>query len=102
MIMIKITHVAMHWKPVAKWCGKSYLLTRTPTWIILDDKQIPAANRYEKEHIHMKLGKIIPAVFKANLNIPPDSTAIAFSYRGSAISSGDDSRGNGWDFWQGP
>lgn len=40
--------------------------------------------------------------FKANLKIPPDSTAFAFSYSGRAMISGDDSRGNGWDFWQGP
>jgi len=40
--------------------------------------------------------------FKANLKIPPDSTAIAFSYRGSAFMSGEVGRGGGWDFWQGP
>ena len=40
--------------------------------------------------------------FKANLKIPPDSTAIAFSYRGRATISGDDGRGDGWEFWQGP
>ena len=40
--------------------------------------------------------------FKANLKIPPDSNAIAFSYRGRAYLSGDDGRGSGWDFWQGP
>ena len=40
--------------------------------------------------------------FKANLKIPPDTTAIAFSYRGSAYLSGDDGRGSGGDFWQGP
>ncbi len=40
--------------------------------------------------------------FKAILKIPPDSTAFAFSYRGRAYLSGDDGRGSGWDFWQGP
>ena len=40
--------------------------------------------------------------FKANLEIPPDGTAIAFSYRGSAVISGESGRGGGWDFWQGP
>lgn len=40
--------------------------------------------------------------FKADLKIPPDSTAIAFSYRGGAYLSGDNGRGSGWDFWQGP
>lgn len=40
--------------------------------------------------------------FKANLRIPPDSTAIAFSYRGRAFMSGEIGRGGGWDFWQGP
>jgi len=40
--------------------------------------------------------------FKANLKIPPDSTAIAFSYRGRAFISGEFGRGGGWDFWQGP
>ena len=39
---------------------------------------------------------------KANLKIPPDSTAIAFSYRGRAYISGDFGQGGGWDFWQGP
>jgi hypothetical protein len=40
--------------------------------------------------------------FKANLKIPPDSTAIAFSYRGCAVIIGDDGGGGCWDFWQGP
>ncbi len=40
--------------------------------------------------------------FKAYLKIPPNSTAIAFSYRGGAYLSGDDGGGSGWDFWQGP
>jgi hypothetical protein len=40
--------------------------------------------------------------FKANLKIPPDSTAIAFSYSGRAFIVGDDGGGNGRDFWQGP
>ena len=40
--------------------------------------------------------------FKANLKIPPGTAAIAFSYRGRAYLSGDDGRGSGWDFWQGP
>ena len=40
--------------------------------------------------------------FKANLKIPPDSTAIAFSYRGRAFMSGEAGRGGVWDFWQGP
>ncbi len=40
--------------------------------------------------------------FKANLKIPPDSTAIAFSYRGSALSGGGQGECTGWDFWQGP
>ena len=40
--------------------------------------------------------------FKANLKIPPDGTAIAFSYRGSAFIIGDDGGGDGWNFWQGP
>ena len=40
--------------------------------------------------------------FKANLKIPPDSSAIAFSYRGRAFIIGDDGGGDGWDFWQGP
>jgi len=47
--------------------------------------------------------------FKKNLKIPSDSTAIAFSYRGSALSSGGSGDGFGrssgsidWDFWQGP
>ena len=47
--------------------------------------------------------------FKKNLKIPPDSTAIAFSYRGSALSGGGSGSGSDrssgrieWDFWQGP
>ena len=44
-------------------------------------------------------GKI---VFKSNLKIPPDSSAIAFSYRGSAFNGGESGRDNGWDFWKGP
>jgi hypothetical protein len=40
--------------------------------------------------------------FKANLNIPPESTAIAFSYSGRAFITGDDGGGDGWEFWQGP
>ena len=40
--------------------------------------------------------------FKANLKIAPDSTAIAFSYRGSAFISGEFGWGGGWEFWQGP
>jgi len=40
--------------------------------------------------------------FKANLKIPPDSTAIAFSYRGSAFDGGERDRHNGWNFWKGP
>ena len=40
--------------------------------------------------------------FKANLKIPPASTAIAFSYRGRAFMSGESGRGGVWDFWQGP
>jgi hypothetical protein len=40
--------------------------------------------------------------FKTNLKIPPDSTAIAFSYSGRAFIVGDDGGGNGRDFWQGP
>ena len=44
--------------------------------------------------------------FKSNLTIPSDSTAIAFSYRGSALiggrSEGKFGRDEVWDFWQGP
>ena len=40
--------------------------------------------------------------FKANLKIPRDSAAIAFSYMGSALFSGEPSRASGWDFWKGP
>lgn len=40
--------------------------------------------------------------FKANLKIPPDSTAIAFSYSGRAFIIGDDGGCGGWEFWQGP
>jgi len=40
--------------------------------------------------------------FKANLKIPPDSTAIAFSYRGRAFDGGERDRSNGWNFWKGP
>ena len=47
--------------------------------------------------------------FKKNLKIPADSTAIAFSYRGRALSGGGSgggfdrsSGGIDWDFWQGP
>ena len=40
--------------------------------------------------------------FKANLKIPADSNAIAFSYRGSALISGGSGRGSSWDFWQEP
>ncbi len=41
--------------------------------------------------------------FKANLKVPPDSTAIAFSYMGDAYLSGADSIGSSdWQFWKRP
>ena len=40
--------------------------------------------------------------FRANLKVPPGSTAIAFSYRGSAAIVGESGGDNGWDFWKGP
>jgi len=44
--------------------------------------------------------------FKANLKVPADSTAIAFSYRGRALTGGGSrhrsGRDSGWDFWKGP
>ncbi len=37
--------------------------------------------------------------FKANLKIPQDATAMAFSYRGWAIGG---SRAEDWEFWKAP
>ena len=62
--------------------------------VVLADETIMSAG-YRIEMFKQK-------AFKANLKIPPDSTAIAFSYRGGAYLSGDAGRGSAWDFWQGP
>jgi hypothetical protein len=61
--------------------------------VLVDETILSAAYRAEMPE---------QMAFKANLKIPPDSTAIAFSYRGRAFIIGDDSRGGGWEFWQGP